>query len=100
MTKEPFPAYYAFKAFNALYCLGEQVELSLDTEGLCAVAAKRGGEGCILIANPTESDLPLSLTFEGAVTKCLITTEGKNEEETLLPSILPANSFLLISAKI
>ena len=100
LTKEPFPAYYAFKAFNALYCLGEQAEIALDTEGLYAAAAKRGGEGCILIVNPTEGDLPLSLQMEGKVTKCLITTEGKNEEEILLPSVLPANSFLLISAKI
>ena len=100
LTAEPFATYYAFKAFNELYRLGEQVEVSLDGEGLYAVGAKRSGSACVLIANPSEDDVPFVLQAEGTVEKCLLTAEGKSEEETELPKVLPRDSFLLVHIKL
>ncbi len=96
LTREPFPAYYAFTAFNRLYQLGNQCVLSLDTEGIYAVAAKDGKKGCIVISNPTDSDLPLSISMEGTVTECRIITDGKNDEICSLPSVMPKESVLSI----
>ena len=100
LTAKPFPAYYAFKAFNELYRLGEQAEISSDITPLYAIAAKSGERGCILIANPTENEIPLELHFAGNITNCLITSDGKNEEQTQIPSVMPANSFLQVSVAI
>ena len=97
LTKEPFPAYYALKAFDALYRLGEQVEVTLDEKGLYAVAAKKGADACILIANPTDEDVELHLYAKGEVRACRMTSETGCEVETDLPSILPRNSLLLVS---
>jgi hypothetical protein len=50
LTAEPFPAYYAFKAFNRLYTLGEQVPVTLDcNSGVYAVAATNGKNHGIMI---------------------------------------------------
>jgi hypothetical protein len=97
MTKTPFPAYYAFKAFGELYKLGEEVELTLDEENVYAIAAKKDGSASLLISNPTDKAVPLDLCADGTVTKCFITAEGKNEEECPLPEALPENSFLLVN---
>ena len=93
LTAEPFPTYYAFKAFNELYKLGEQIEAEIDEKDIYAVAAKRGDSACVVITNPTERDTELSLSVEGKVTKCVITCEEKTEEEIPMPEILPKNSF-------
>jgi len=96
LTAEPFPTYYAFKAFNELYKLGEQIEVEIDGKDIYAVAAKRGDSACVVIANPTDRDTELSLSVEGKVTKCVITCEGNTEEEISMPEFLPKNSFLTV----
>lgn len=100
LTAEPFPTYYAFKAFNELYRLGEQVEVEIDGEGVYALAAKGNGKACILLANPAVEDVAIMLNAEGTVEKCLLTAEDKVEEETELPSVLPKDGFLLIRIKL
>lgn len=96
LTAEPFPTYYAFKAFNELYKLGEQVALKCDTEQIYAVAAKKGKNACIVIANPYLDEMPMELDFDGEITKCVITCDGKTEEETAFPTVLPKDSFLTV----
>ena len=100
LTKEPFPAYYAFKAFNELYKLGGQIEVKLDREGVYAVGARCDGEACIMIANPSAQDIPFKLEMNAKVKRCVITAEGKNEEEIPNSDTLPKNSFLLIFAEV
>lgn len=100
LTAEPFPAYYAFKAFNELYRLSKQVEASVDEADVYAIAAANEGHACVVIANTSKDDVHLNMSFEGKVKKCLITTEEKNEEETELPNIIPKDSFLLIYIKL
>ncbi len=95
-TKLPYPAYYAFTAFNALYRLQNEVWLDADDTRALAVAASDGKEGCILIANPTEEAIPLTLECGGKITRCLLTAKGENEKEIDLPETLPAESILTI----
>ena len=45
LTHEPFPAYFAFPAFNELYRRGTQVRTCSDTEGVYAAAAHDGRTG-------------------------------------------------------
>jgi hypothetical protein len=96
LTCEPFPTYYAFKAFNELYKLGNQAALECDTEKIYAVAAQKGKNACVVIANPYLGEMPLELDLDGEITKCVITCDGRTEEETELPAVLPKNSFLTI----
>ena len=76
-TARPYPAYYAFTAFNRLYKLENQVECSVDNDCLFAVAAAKGNKGCLVIANT--SDTPVSLDFEvnGTQIIALLTSECK-----------------------
>ncbi len=96
LTAEPFPSYYAFKAFNELYRLGDQVEVVLDAENVYAVGAKKGNAGCLVIANTNEEDITLSLSSCGKISECILTADGRREEKVELPDVLPKNSFLLI----
>ena len=100
LTGEPFPTYYAFRAFNELYRLGEQIETVCDNKAVYATGARKGDKVCVLIANPSEDDVDLSIKVKGRVTKCMITASGKCEQEIALPDILPSNSFLLVHVEI
>ena len=96
ITRTPYPAYYAFTAFQRPYALGEQAALTCDTDAVCAVAATDGRTGCILIANPTAEPMPLTLHGNGTVRDCYLTADGRTEEPTSLPSTLPPYSFLSV----
>ena len=61
LTSEPFPAYYAFKAYNELYRLGDQIKVSVDELGVYAVGARNEESACILISNPSRKDIELQL---------------------------------------
>lgn len=50
-TWEPYPAYYAFKAFNEAYKLLNQVECITDSNDVFVLAASHGDKKVILIAN-------------------------------------------------
>ena len=75
LTKEPFPAYYAFKAFNELYQLENQVECtwigkqgsvggeSSNGKGVYVLAAERDGRKCVLIANSSPESAEISGDF-------------------------------------
>jgi hypothetical protein len=96
ITRTPYPAYYAFRAFNELYKMGDQVSLTCDTEDVYSVAATNGNEKRIVVANTTENDLPLEITADISITKCLLTANGENEKEISLPQILPKHSILTV----
>lgn len=100
LTAEPFSTYYAFKAFNELYRLGDQIEVTLDEKNIYAVGAKKGNRACVLLANPTENAEALILNTAGKITKCLLSEQGECEKEIAIPAFLPANSFLLISIEL
>ena len=74
LTREPFPAYYAFQAFNELYRRGTQLRVSSDTDGVYAAAATNGAGACVVIANTLDRAVPFHLEAEGAeeVLRCRI----------------------------
>lgn len=62
-THKPIHGYYAMVAFNTLYRLGHQVELTCDTDRLYAVAASDGPRHAVVLSNLTGQTQ--SLTIEG-----------------------------------
>ena len=100
LTKAPFPAYYAFTAFNRLYTLGDQVDVQTSCNGLYVVAAANGKCGCIVLANPTGEDIPMDWQFVGTVTRCLLTAADENEKTVALPAVLPKESILTVEVSL
>ena len=100
LDQSPFPSYYAFKAYNELYKLGEQILLKSEEDGIYAVAAKKGENGCIVIANTTDKDIPLELEGCGRICDCLLTANGENEKTTVLPKIIAKESILVIRTEL
>ena len=96
MTAAPFPAYYGFLAFNELYLLGTQAEVCCDDEGVYALAAYKGTEGCIVLANTSAADVPLKLEMDGAVTECRILDGERLLSGCRLPEEIPGNTVLCI----
>lgn len=60
-----FPAYYAFLAFNELYKLGAEVSSTTDKTGIYICSASDGRESAALIVNTHDSEIPVSLSFNG-----------------------------------
>ena len=59
-------------------------------------AAREGACGCLVIANPTAADLPLTLQMNAAVKECFLTANGENEKPIALPAVLPRESILVV----
>ncbi len=97
LTTEPFPAYYGFKAFGELYIRGEQKVLTLDAEDVYAVAADGKEGGCVMIANTTESAMPLILDLgDRKVIGCKIIDKGNTYADCTLPATLGKQTVLCI----
>ena len=61
MTLTPAQAYYSLVAFNELYKLGKQTELSCDTKNLFAVSATDGEKNALVIANISGASQELNI---------------------------------------
>ena len=100
LTQLPFPTYYAFMAFNELYRLGTEVKYDLtDSGGIYALAAANGKRGAVMIANPTGSDVPLELNFDGEIYECKIISEVRNLSPmgNAKPTVIESGTTLLIT---
>lgn len=67
LTREPFCAYYGFKAFGKLYALGTQIECTCDNDKVYALAAKDGKTAAILLSNlgeDTTVEIPCADCFK------------------------------------
>ena len=97
LTKKPFPAYYAFMAFAELYRRGTQTAVSDLPDGVYACAAK-DKDGCLVIANTTGADLPLSLTGIGLtnIVGTKVIDADRVWEDCDAPDVLSAESVLCI----
>ena len=100
LTYEPYPAYYAFVAFNRLYCLKNQVSVQFLEQGVYAVAAKDGGEGQLVIANTKDEEISLDIRANGKIISCVMLGEGKNDCEISFEGKLPAYSVASIKFKV
>lgn len=62
VTKEPYPAYYSFVAFNVLYRLGFEVFSASDDAAVRVVAATdQNGHDALLLVNTTGKDCTVQL---------------------------------------
>lgn len=102
-TLVPLKGYYPFPMYNTLYQLGGEVESSVDTEGVYALAAADGNEAAALVtyyldnddAPATDVKVSLSGLPEGAwkVSYRLLDAEHDNElvrEETFASGAMDA----------
>ncbi len=83
-TREPFPLYYSFKAFNELYKLENQVECICDSgKGIYAVAAGNGNKKAVMICNTSEKDVNITTNISEKM-DCYIVDDNKKLEKTQL----------------
>ncbi len=64
-TVKPLKPFYAFKAFNELYKMGDAVEAVSDTRAVKACAAKGNGKNGVLISNYMGEDTEVELELIG-----------------------------------
>ncbi len=87
ITLLPFKAYYAFKAFNVLYRLGEEVESGCDNEEIYYTAATNGKKTAVMLAGNTDSDEQVNINLNGfewkKATLCTIDEEHDLEEKQI-----------------
>lgn len=107
LTEKPFPAYYAFLAFNVLYRLGREVAVYTEQaseagrqNGALSVLAVRGerdgaARGAVLVSNPTESALPLALVTDGRLADCSLLSDEGMVGVSVLPAELAPGDVLL-----
>lgn len=107
LTEKPFPAYYAFLAFNVLYRLGREVAVYTEQaseagrqNGALSVLAARGERdgaerGAVLVSNPTEAALPLELVTDGRLAGCSLLSDEGMVGVSVLPAELAPGDVLL-----
>lgn len=82
LDNTPYKAYYAFKAFNELYRLGEEILVETDLENLYVLGAKNAKKACVLIANHTDADCLVRLHIpQEKVTGILAIDENRTYEK-------------------
>lgn len=97
-TYKPFKSYYSFVAFNQLYQLKNQVEASVDTEGMYVLRAKNGEKTALLLVNL--SGKKQDLKFEGldlTRAKYYVIDEDKTLSWAFDASTINDNGVLLIT---
>jgi len=99
LTREPFPLYYSFKAFNELYKLENQVECTYDAKpGVYAIAAANDIKKAVMIANEADEDINITTNL-CEKTDVYIIDDTKMLEKAELDSsgfVLPKNSVILM----
>ena len=92
-TAEPYPTYYAFRAFGRLYALGEMVYTSSDDPDLYVIGAKGEGRGEVMLVNPTAEKKVVELS-SGTPFVSLLTGEGKIDSVISTPTVIPPYSVI------
>lgn len=64
-TVRPLKPFYAFRAFNELYRLGDAVEAVSDTRSVKACAARGDGKNALLISNCADEDTGVVIELAG-----------------------------------
>jgi len=70
-----FKAYYAFKAFGALYALGNEARSDTDDEDLYVCAAAGAGRRAALMVNASNEKKEVLLDVPNSIMACLATDE-------------------------
>lgn len=99
LTRSPFKAYYSFKAFNALYRLGDQCSLQGErkdgqiTDGVYALAAMNGEKTAVLLSNTSETCI-VTLPDNGKHSYKLFMLDQDNDLECT-DTLKPGDGFIL-----
>ena len=94
----PRKAYYAFRAFGALYALGTEVPVACSNREIAAIAAVGpAGDAAMMVVNPTGRALPFISDFGGYRVKSVrVTDDLRDWSETKVPSVLTSYSIWLL----
>ncbi len=74
-NQRPTKTFFAFKAFNKLYELGQAVECDSSRDMgiyVCAAMSKDGSKRMALVVNNSDSAKRVKTIFEGKVTRCVV----------------------------
>ena len=104
-TLEPTKGFYAFKSFNALYRMGEEVAVSCDNKDIYVLAAKGDCGNGLLVVNQGIEPVDLRLSLAGCGTDLVLQlTDPMRTNEVIrrvlceksehVSLFLPAQSFL------
>lgn len=96
LTRQPFPAYYAFTAFNKLYQAKNQVYIDGVEQGVYALAATDGQKGYLVITNTKDQDISLDFQTDAKIEKYLLTADGFTQQEIEFNGVLPKESLLVV----
>lgn len=102
LTKKPFPAYYAFVAFNELYQCGTQVQCEYSkSNGLYALAATGSKKSAVLIANESENSICITANLSKNMRAYILDDTHLLEATALDPTafVIPAGSVLLFKTE-
>jgi len=98
-TKNPEPLYYAFPAFNELYTLGNQAEISTDKcKGIYSLAASKDGKKAVIVANTSGSDTAVTTNLDDDMKFFAVDDDKTLTEVTINPKsfVIPNGCFYLI----
>lgn len=97
MTLKPHKAYYAFTAFNELRKLGVAVKVSCPSTNITAAAAAKGDRVAVMLANPSDLVLPVSLDVPGCrFASCRLTDETHTDDLVGALDSLQAHSLAVV----
>ena len=98
ITLKPRRAYYCLKAFNELYKLGNELEVTGVPEGMYAAAAQKGAKRALMVVNISGKEMPLDLDLgaKAKSAKCFCVDETRMLDEMPLPSKIADDTVLLI----
>jgi hypothetical protein len=106
-TVKPTKGFYAFKAFNLLYRMGNQVALENTDDAIQATAAVGDGACGALVANPTDESRSITLNLVGVRGELVIRVTDKHHTFERISTVtagdavqlslpLPAQSFVYV----
>ena len=98
ITRKPFPAYFAFKAFDTLYRLGQAVLSEGDGDGVYALGATDGTHRAALITNESPLDRRIQTDLPREMRAYFVDQTHELCELALDPTdfVLPSGSFVLL----
>lgn len=99
MTYKPHKAYSAYTAFNELRKCGRAVKVDLcdGAPGFVATAAVGACGGAVMLANDSDTAVPMAFDFGGrSVVSVRLTDDERTDETVELPPVMPPHAFAVI----
>ena len=95
----PYRNYYAFAMFNTLYLLGMAVDTQVSDETVLAQAAINGRQAAVVLSNPSDEEIELTLDLKGFPTDAAQVLRIDDENRyTLTGETLNGNTLIIPAA--